>query len=95
MKVDATLASSMTRRAWLSSSATMGLGAALLASSLPAQEPRLQGTLRSMSAMTGTELPEAWVQPTTALLGVILDDSKALRALDLGEIEPATIFVAV
>lgn len=47
-----------------------------------------------MTTMTGSELPEQWAEPTTGLVGVILEYSKTLRALDLGEREPATFFQA-
>lgn len=82
----------MTRRGWLQ--ATAG-GAGLLACSfvpLLAQQPPLREALRQMVAVTGSELPEQWAEPTTGLVGVILEYSKTLRALDLGEREPATIF---
>jgi hypothetical protein len=85
----------LSRRLWLQGAA--GGGAALVSVSLLdllAQDPRLLGAARSMSAMTGVELPEKWLEPATSLVGVILDYSKVLRKLDLGELEPATFFVA-
>jgi hypothetical protein len=50
--------------------------------------------VRKMSVMTGAELPERWAAPTTSLVGVILQYSGSLREIDLGEMEPATFFVA-
>lgn len=84
----------VTRRRWLLHSASLGIAAGLLGPRLSAQEDLTASTLRSMSWMTGSELPDAWVQPTAGLVKVILDDSRSLRELDLGEIEPATIFSA-
>jgi hypothetical protein len=39
-------------------------------------------------------LEDRWVEPTAALVSAILEDSKSLRSLDLGEIEPAITFSA-
>ena len=61
---------------------------------LRAQDPKLRDAMRQMVVMTGSELPERWLEPTTGLVGVILEYSKTLRALDLGEREPATFFQA-
>jgi len=47
-----------------------------------------------MSAITGTQLNNEWIEPTTTLVDIILEDSKSLRSLELGEIEPATYFTA-
>jgi hypothetical protein len=44
--------------------------------------------------LTGTKLDDRWVEPTATLVSVILEDSKSLRSLDLGEIEPAITFSA-
>jgi hypothetical protein len=70
-----------------------GLSALVVASVL-AQDAQLREAIRQMSLMTDAALPERWVEPTTALVGVILEYSKGLRALDLGELEPATFFIA-
>lgn len=79
------------RRKWLQSSAAAGLS--LLASTpLAAQDPGLQGAVRRMSAMTGADLPESREAPVAILVGIILDYSKPLRLIDLGELEPATQF---
>lgn len=84
----------MTRRVWLQR-ATGAFGFSVFAlAPLLAQDPKLTETIRTMSTMTRTELPESWVEPTASLVGVILDYSHTLRALDLGEMEPATYFVA-
>lgn len=84
------------RRLWLQSTCGLGASTAVFCSPLAilAQDTRLLDAARAMSVMTGAELQEPWIEPTTALVGIILDYSKALRALDLGELEPATIFVA-
>jgi hypothetical protein len=47
-----------------------------------------------MSAVTGTQLSDEWLEPTATLVSVILEDSKPLRSLELGAIEPATYFTA-
>lgn len=84
----------ISRRHWLQGTAcAVGL-AAVSASPLPAQDPKLLQAARAMSAMLGAELAEPWLAPTTVLVGVILDYSQILRALDLGELEPATFYVA-
>ncbi|MBZ5654828.1 MAG: hypothetical protein LAO56_06065 [Acidobacteriia bacterium] len=72
----------------------MGLAALLLAPPLLAEEQPLDTTIRSMTSVTGTNLGAPWLQPTAELVGIILADSQALRALDLGSIEPATYFQA-
>jgi len=75
----------------------MGSGAtvaALLAKPLLAQDARMGDLLQSMSSLTGTKLEDRWIEPAAALVSVILDDSKSLRSLDLGEIEPAVTFSA-
>jgi len=66
----------------------------LVFSPLLAQQPELLEAVRRMSVMTGAELPERWAAQTTSLVGVILQYSENLRELDLGELEPATFFVA-
>jgi hypothetical protein len=72
----------------------MGIAALLLGPPLLAQKQPLDATIRSMATVTGSDLSDAWLQPTTGLVGVILADSQPLRALDLGSIEPATYFKA-
>jgi len=47
-----------------------------------------------MATLTGVDLSNPWLQPTAGLVGIIVADSKLLRALDLGSIEPATYFQA-
>lgn len=47
-----------------------------------------------MTPMTGNELAEGRLEPTSALVGVIVAISKPLREIDLGETEPATFYVA-
>ncbi len=81
----------MTRRLWLQA-AVGAPGLSLLP--LLAQEPGLTEAVRRMAVLTGAELPERWVEPTSLLVSVILRYSEPLRALDLGEREPATSFVA-
>ena len=66
----------------------------LLAEPLLAQDARMGDLLQSMSSLTGTKLEERWIEPAATLVSVILDDSKSLRSLDLGEIEPAVTFSA-
>lgn len=64
---------------------------------LPAQAQSvspLLATTSSMLRMTGAQMSETRLQNATVLLGVILDISKELRAIDLGEIEPATMYSA-
>ncbi len=47
-----------------------------------------------MSPVTGSRLEDKWLEPVAALVNAILDDSKPLRALQLGSIEIATRFSA-
>lgn len=85
-----------TRRLWLQGMAcSVGLSVSGLTPSVAAtaQDSSLADVIRAMSAMTGTELAENWVSPTASLVSVILDYSKAMRKLDLGELEPATNFL--
>lgn len=84
----------MTRRALLQRAGAAAALSTLSAAPLFAQTPDLQQTIRQMSVMTDSTLPERWVEPTTSLVGVILSYSEGLRDLDLGETEPATFFVA-
>ncbi len=81
-----------TRRLWLQG--TAGAAGMLVFSPLLAQQPELLEAVRKMSVMTGAELPERWAAPTASLVGVILQYSEGLREIDLGELEPATFFVA-
>jgi hypothetical protein len=85
--------SRLSRRGWIHRSG-VGFTTLLFGSPLLAQEPPLRTTLRSMSAVTGTQLSDEWVEPTATLVNIILEDSKPLRSLELGEIEPATYFTA-
>ena len=62
-----------------------------LGSQLPHEVP-LRSTLDSMSSVTGLHLGDQWLEPVTALVSAILEDSKPLRALELSAIEPATHF---
>jgi hypothetical protein len=66
--------------------------AALLTKPLLAQDVRMGDLLQSMSSLTGTKLEDRWIEPTATLVSVILEDSKLLRSLELGAIEPATHF---
>lgn len=84
--------SGLTRRLWLQG--TAGAAGMLFFSPLLAQQPELLEAVRKMSVMTGAELPERWADPTTSLVGVILQYSENLREINLGEIEPATSFTA-
>lgn len=86
------LISGLTRRLWLQG--TAGAAGMLVFSPLLAQQPELLEAVRKMSVMTGAELPERWAAPTASLVGVILQYSESLREIDLGELEPATFFVA-
>ncbi len=45
-----------------------------------------------MLVITGAEMSQERLESATALFGVILDISKELRAIDLGDIEPAVVF---
>jgi hypothetical protein len=82
----------LTRRACLTASGAVV--AALLADPLLAQDATTGALLQSMSRLTGTNLQAQWVDPTAELVNVIVEISSSLRTLDLGEIEPATIFSA-
>lgn len=85
----------LSRRTWLQRSST-GVAALFLAPPLVAQDEAqpLDATIRSMATVTGVDLNDSWLQPTAGLVGIIVADSKPLRALDLGLIEPATYFKA-
>jgi hypothetical protein len=81
------------RRAWVRGSVA-GFPALLSMPQLLAQDARVGDVLQAMSSMTGSKLDERWVEPAAALISAILEDSKPLRSLDLGEIEPALAFSA-
>jgi hypothetical protein len=81
------------RRAWIRGGG-VGLAALLASPKLLGQEVKVAEVLQSMSSLTAAKLENRWVEPTATLVSVILDDSKSLRSLDLGEIEPAIIFSA-
>lgn len=83
----------LTRRTLLLSSAATGISLLTL-SDLAAQDESFREALRRMSLMTGAQLPESREATVALLVSIILDYSKSLRALDLGEIEPATWYVA-
>jgi hypothetical protein len=59
-----------------------------------AQEPSVVSAIRAMSPMTGSDLAAARIEPTSGLVGIIVAISKPLRKIDLGEMEPATFYVA-
>jgi len=82
----------LTRRTWLQSSAAAGISLLTL-SDLAAQDEGFREALRRMSLMTGAPLPASREATVALLVSIILDYSKSLRALDLGEVEPAPRFV--
>lgn len=63
------------------------------AKSLYGQEASVQIT-SCMTPLAGPAPPAAWNDSVTGLVSVIVDYSKPLRELDLGEIEPAVHFIA-
>ncbi len=67
---------------------------AIAASPAMSEESSFASAVRAMSPMTGAELSPARVEPTSTLVGIIVDISKPLREIDLGEMEPATSYVA-
>jgi hypothetical protein len=81
------------RRNWLRL-ALLASGGAVVAPLAFAQEASVAAAVRAMSPMTGASLPETRVEPTSALVGVIVAISKPLREIDIGEMEPATFYVA-
>ena len=83
----------LSRRAWIRRG---GISLAVLFSQarLLAQDARIGDVLRSMSGLIGLKLDDRWIEPTATLVSIILEDSKSLRSLDLGEIEPAVTFSA-
>ena len=88
----------ITRRLWLQGMACTAAGVSTAGlwsdGEVRAQAPPLPDVIRSTSAVTGEVIEENWVGPTASLVRIILEYSKGLRALDLGEIEPATDFLA-
>lgn len=84
---------SRSRRAWIQGS-TATLAVLFSGSPLLAQEAPLRSIIQSMSPVTGSRLEDKWLEPVAALVNAILDDSKPLRALQLGSIEIATRFSA-
>ena len=83
---------SLTRRDWLAITAVSTVGACV--PSLSAQEVSLETTLKSMEPLTGAVLSRDSLASASSLVSVIVESSKGLRSLDLGEIEPATEFQA-
>jgi hypothetical protein len=73
---------------------TLLASGALVATPMLAQEQSFASAIRAMSPMTGAELPAGRVEPTSGLVGIIVEISKPLREIDLGEMEPATSYVA-
>lgn len=84
---------SRSRREWIRGSAAT-LTVLFSGSQVRAQEAPLRSTIQSMSVVTGSPLEDKWLEPVAALVNAILDDSKPLRALQLGSIETATRFSA-
>lgn len=82
----------LTRRDWLAITAVSTVGACV--PSLSAQEVSLENTLKSMEPLTGAVLSRDSLASASSLVSVIVESSKGLRSLDLGEIEPATEFQA-
>ena len=71
------------RRAWIRGGG--GFAVILAQPRLVAQDTKVGDVLESMSSLTGTRLEDRWIEPTAALVSAILEDSKSLRSLDLGE----------
>lgn len=82
----------ITRRLWLQGAglAAVGASASGLSPGVNAspQTLALPDVIRAMTLVTGGRIEENWIAPTASLVGIILDSSKGLRDLDLGEIEP-------
>ena len=74
--------------------ALLASGGAIAAPLAIAQEGSVVSAVRAMSPMTGSDLPAARIEPTSGLVGIIVAISKPLREIDLGEMEPATFYVA-
>ena len=81
------------RRACLTSGA-VALATFLASPTILGQDAKINALLQSMSKLTGVMLQPQFVDSTADLVGVIVDISSSIRSLDLGEIEPATTFVA-
>ncbi len=73
---------------------TLLASSALAATPTFAQGQAFASAIRAMSPITGADLPAARVEPTSGLVGIIVEISKPLREIDLGEMEPATSYVA-
>ncbi len=87
--------SALTRREWLGCGLAASGWMAMSNSALwahSASSPSLPDITRSMLAITGGGISKERLENATALFGVILDTSKELRAIDLGDLEPATMF---
>lgn len=95
--VDEDVSQRITRRLWLQGIACTTVGVSLFRFSpkvgAQAQAPPLTDVIRAMSALTGIRIEESWVGGTAALVGIILDSSRGLRELDLGETEPLNDFL--
>lgn len=74
--------------------ALLASGSAIAAPLAIAQEASVVSAVRAMSPMTGSDLAAARIEPTSGLVGIIVVISKPLRETDLGEMEPATFYVA-
>ena len=74
--------------------ALLASGGAIAAPLAIAQEASVESAVRAMSPMTGSDLAAARIEPTSGLVGIIVAISKPLREIDLGEMEPATFYVA-
>lgn len=92
----------ITRRLWLQGMACTAVGVSAAGVSTAdfspgvvatAQASPLSDVIRAMSAVTGGRIEENWVGPTATLVGIILDSSKGLREIELGELEPPTDFL--
>jgi hypothetical protein len=85
----------LTRRKYLGyglvASGWLALGGSASSAQTASGSP-LPVVTRSMLSITGAEISPERLQNATALFGVILDISKELRTIDLGEIEPAVAF---
>lgn len=99
-RLDEKLSQPITRRLWIQGVACAAAGATTVGLSMneevlgQGQAPPLASAIRAMTAVTGARIEENWIAPTASLVGIILDYSKGLRELNLGEIEPATDFLA-
>jgi hypothetical protein len=95
--VDEKSSQEITRRLWIQSLACVAAGVSTLGllsdAEVLGQAPPLTPAIRAMTAVTGAPIEENWVGPTAFLVGIILDSSKGLRELNLGELEPATDFL--